>query len=118
MAVQELVEIKFRLADGSDIGPNKYASSTTVASLKDKLIKEWPKDKDNCPRTTNDVKLINAGRILENSKTLGESRLPAVEVPGGVITMHVVVRPPVNDRNNDKLDDDSLKKGGCSCTIL
>lgn len=43
MAVQELVEIKFRLADGSDIGPNKYASSTTVASLKDKLIAQWPK---------------------------------------------------------------------------
>ncbi|KAK6773223.1 hypothetical protein RDI58_028461 [Solanum bulbocastanum] len=118
MAVQELVEIKFRLADGSDIGPNKYASSTTVASLKDKLIAQWPKDKDNGPRTTNDVKLINAGRILENSNTLGESRLPAVEVPGGVITMHVVVRPPVNDRNNDKLKDDSLKKGGCACTIL
>uniref|UniRef100_M1AG23 NTGP5 n=1 Tax=Solanum tuberosum TaxID=4113 RepID=M1AG23_SOLTU len=75
-------------------------------------------DKDNGPRTTNDVKLINAGRILENSKTLGESRLPAIEVPGGVITMHVVVRPPVNDRNNDKLKDDSLKKGGCACTIL
>ncbi|KAH0708586.1 hypothetical protein KY284_010013 [Solanum tuberosum] len=57
-------------------------------------------DKDNGPRTTNDVKLINAGRILENSKTLGETRLPAIEVPGGVITMHVVVRPPINDRNN------------------
>ncbi|KAH0705365.1 hypothetical protein KY289_010441 [Solanum tuberosum] len=60
-------------------------------------------DKDNGPRTTNDVKLINAGRILENSKTLGETRLPAIEVPGGVITMHVVVRPPINDRNNGKL---------------
>ncbi|KAK4354656.1 hypothetical protein RND71_026850 [Anisodus tanguticus] len=125
MAVQELVEIKFRLADGSDIGPNKYASSTTVGSLKEKLIAQWSKaitkltkdlsvaDKDNGPRTTNDVKLINAGRILENSRALGESRLP-----GGVITMHVVVRPPNNDQNNGKLKEDSATKGGCACTIL
>ncbi|XP_060173224.1 membrane-anchored ubiquitin-fold protein 6-like [Lycium barbarum] len=116
MAVQELVEIKFRLADGSDIGPNKYASSTTVASLKEKLIAQWPKDKDNGPRTTNDVKLINAGSILENSKTLGESILPVVEVPGGVITMHVVVKPPNNDKNNNKLEEDSTINGGCACT--
>lgn len=46
------------------------------------------------------MKLINAGRILENSRTLGESRLPVAEVPGGVITMHVVVRPPIHDKNN------------------
>lgn len=74
-------------------------SMPQITRLKDLTVA----DKDNGPRTTNDVKLINAGRILENSKTLGESRLPAVEVPGGVITMHVVVRPPVNDRNNRKL---------------
>lgn len=49
------------------------------------------------------MKLINAGRILENSRTLGESRLPVAEVPGGVITMHVVVRPPIHDKNNGKL---------------
>ncbi|KAJ8539444.1 hypothetical protein K7X08_013696 [Anisodus acutangulus] len=101
------------LADGSDIGPNKYASSTTVGSLKEKLIAQWSKDKDNGPRTTNDVKLINAGRILENSRTLGECRLP-----GGVITMHVVVRPPNNDKNNGKLKEDSPTKGSCACTIL
>ncbi|KAF3662887.1 Membrane-anchored ubiquitin-fold protein 5 [Capsicum annuum] len=75
-------------------------------------------DKDSGPKTINDVKLINAGRILENNKTLGESRLPVAEVPGGVITMHVVVRPPMNEKARDKLQDDSLKKGGCACTIL
>lgn len=57
-------------------------------------------DKENGPRTMNDVKLINAGRILENNKTLAESRLPVAEIPGGVITMHVVVRPPLSDKNN------------------
>lgn len=55
-------------------------------------------DKDSGPKTINDVKLINAGMILENNRTLGESRLPVAEVAGGVITMHVVVRPPMNEK--------------------
>lgn len=42
MALKELIEIKFRLADGNDIGPNKYTPSTTVASLKEKIIAQWP----------------------------------------------------------------------------
>ena len=57
-------------------------------------------DKEHAPKTVNDVKLINAGKILENNKTVGESRVPIGELPGGVITMHVVVRPPVSDKNN------------------
>ncbi|XP_025886585.1 membrane-anchored ubiquitin-fold protein 3 isoform X2 [Solanum lycopersicum] len=96
MALKELIEIKFRLADGSDIGPNKYTPATTVGSLKEKIIAQWPKDSG--PKTINDVKLINAGMILENNRTLGESRLPVAEVAGGVITMHVVVRPPMNEK--------------------
>ncbi|CAA2994452.1 membrane-anchored ubiquitin-fold protein 6-like [Olea europaea var. sylvestris] len=118
MAVEELVELKFRLADGSDIGPIKYSSSTTVGFLKEKIIAQWPKDKENGPKSINDLKLINAGKILENNRTLMESRLPLTEVPGGVITMHVVVRPLHLDKNTDKQDDDTMKKGGCSCSIL
>lgn len=56
-------------------------------------------DKENGPRTVNDLKLINAGMVLENNRTLAESRLP-LDLPGGVITMHVVVRPPLSDKNN------------------
>ncbi|CAK9174251.1 unnamed protein product [Ilex paraguariensis] len=118
MAVEELIDLKFRLADGTDIGPSKYSPSTTVGSLKEKIITQWPQDKENGPKTVNDVKLINAGKILENNRTLDESRLPAGEVPGGVITMHVVVRPPVLDKNNGKLHDDSPKKNRCTCSIL
>ena len=43
MAVEDLVEMKFRLADGSDIGPSKFSPSTTVSSLKEKIIALWPK---------------------------------------------------------------------------
>lgn len=55
-------------------------------------------DKENTPKTVNDVKLINAGKILENNRTLGESRLPVGELPGMIITMHVVLRPPTLDK--------------------
>lgn len=45
------------------------------------------------PKAANDVKLISAGKILENNKTVAQCRLPFGELPGGVITMHVVVQP-------------------------
>ncbi|KAK8942234.1 Membrane-anchored ubiquitin-fold protein 3 [Platanthera guangdongensis] len=48
------------------------------------------------------MKLINAGRILENAQTLEESRVPAGELPGSVITMHVVVRPPPDKSNANR----------------
>ncbi|KAL1536219.1 Membrane-anchored ubiquitin-fold protein 3, variant 2 [Salvia divinorum] len=103
MAVDELVELKFRLADGSDIGPSKYSPTTTVTSLKERIISQWPKDKENGPKSINDIKLINAGKILENNRTLAESRTPLSEVPGGVITMLVVVRPQLPDKHSGKL---------------
>ncbi|XP_024027667.1 membrane-anchored ubiquitin-fold protein 6 [Morus notabilis] len=118
MASQDLIEVKFRLSDGTDIGPSKYSPTASVASLKEKILSQWPKDKEICPRTINDLKLINAGKILENNRTLAESRLP-VELPGAVITMHVVVRPPLSDKNADKVQNDSPKSmNRCSCSIL
>ncbi|XVE55439.1 hypothetical protein DITRI_Ditri03aG0158700 [Diplodiscus trichospermus] len=119
MAGEDLVELKFRLADGTDIGPSKYSPATTVASLKEKILAQWPKEKENCPKTILDVKLISAGKILENNRTLAECRLPVDELPGGVITMHVVVRLPLSDKSNEKKQqNDSPKKSSCSCTIL
>ncbi|KAF6149244.1 hypothetical protein GIB67_026100 [Kingdonia uniflora] len=100
MAGEDLVELKFRLFDGTDIGPNKYNCNTTVRSLKEFILTQWPQDKGNGPKTISDVKLINAGKILENNKTIAESRVPVAEFPGGVITMHVVVQPPILDKNN------------------
>ncbi|KAJ4756805.1 Membrane-anchored ubiquitin-fold protein 3 [Rhynchospora pubera] len=116
MAGNESIEVKFRLSDGSDIGPNKYDPSTTVLSLKETILSRWPQDLGMGPRTVSDLKLINAGRILENNRTLAESRVPVGEVPGGVITMHVVVRPPQSD--NEKPGKDTSKHSRCSCIIL
>lgn len=60
-------------------------------------------ESENIPKTVNDVKLINAGKILDNNRTLAESRLPVGELPGMVITMHVVLRPPTLDKKSGKL---------------
>lgn len=37
------LEIKFRLIDGSDIGPKSYPSATSVATLKESILTQWPK---------------------------------------------------------------------------
>lgn len=42
MAEEEAIEVRFRLFDGTDIGPDKYDPSTTVASLKETIIARWP----------------------------------------------------------------------------
>lgn len=39
---EEHVELKFRIYDGTDIGHRTYASSTTVATLKQRLVADWP----------------------------------------------------------------------------
>lgn len=117
VAADEAVELKFRLADGTDIGPNTYGPVTTVTGLKESIIAQWPADKSGCPKSVNDIKLINAGKVLENSKTLAESRVPIGEIPGGVITMHVVMRPSTAEKTDGQQSTDAVKQG-CRCTIL
>ncbi|GFY86997.1 membrane-anchored ubiquitin-fold protein 2 [Actinidia rufa] len=92
--VQEQLEIKFRLTDGSDIGPKTFPAATSVATLKESILAQWPKEKENGPRTVKDVKLISAGKILENNRTVGDCKSPLCDIPGGVTTMHVIVQPP------------------------
>ncbi|KAF4385699.1 hypothetical protein F8388_010255 [Cannabis sativa] len=107
MPEEDLVELKFRLYDGSDIGPFRYSPASTVAMLKERIVADWPKVeqpngdglsieviyKKIVPKGANDIKLINAGKILENNKTVGQCKAPFGELPRGVITMHVVVQP-------------------------
>ncbi|CAI5958427.1 unnamed protein product, partial [Closterium sp. NIES-65] len=50
------------------------------------------------PKSVNEITLINAGRLLENTKTLSESRVPVSEIVGTPITMHVVVHPAQADK--------------------
>lgn len=39
----DLVDIKFRLYDGSDVGPFRYSSTSTVDMLKERVVSDWPK---------------------------------------------------------------------------
>lgn len=43
MPEEDLVELKFRLYDGTDIGPFQYSPMFTVAMLKERIVTEWPK---------------------------------------------------------------------------
>ncbi|CAM8891479.1 unnamed protein product [Rhodiola kirilowii] len=115
---EQQIEIKFRIFDGTDISHNTYASSTSVASLKQQLVAQWPQDKSSIPKSVNDVKLIHAGKVLENNKTLAESRLFYGDLPGGVITMHVVVQPPLAKKKSDKKGEETTKQNSCACSIL
>jgi len=45
------------------------------------------------PKSANEVKLINSGKILENNKTVGQCKVPFGEIAGSIIIMHVVVQP-------------------------
>lgn len=114
--VQDPLEIKFRLLDGSDIGPKKYAPATSVLTLKESILAQWPKEKENGPRTVDDLKLINAGKILDNNITLAECRSTILDL-SGVTTMHVVVRPTSFERGTEKALRKS-KENRCGCVIL
>ncbi|XP_019452964.1 PREDICTED: membrane-anchored ubiquitin-fold protein 2-like [Lupinus angustifolius] len=117
MAVsQDQFEIKFRLSDGSDIGPKSFPPATSIATLKQSILAQWPKDKEYGPRTVKDVKLISAGKILENNRTVGECQSPLCDLPGGVTTMHVVVQPP--NAENEKKVAGEAKQNKCVCVIL
>lgn len=93
MPEEDLVDIKFRLYDGSDIGPFRYSATSTVDMLKQRIVSDWPKGKTIIPKAVNEVKLITSGKILENNKTVGQCKVPFGEVGAGVIIMHVVVQP-------------------------
>ncbi|CAI9780683.1 unnamed protein product [Fraxinus pennsylvanica] len=95
---QDQLEIKFRLTDGSDIGPKNFPAAMSVATLKENIIAQWPKEKENGPRTVKDIKLISAGRILENNRTLADCRSPLCDIPGGVMIMHVVIQQPLMEK--------------------
>lgn len=50
------------------------------------------------------MKLISAGKVLENSKTIAQCRSPFDEIPAGIITMHVVVQQSSSKIKTGELD--------------
>ncbi|KAL1830951.1 membrane-anchored ubiquitin-fold protein 3 isoform X3 [Daucus carota subsp. sativus] len=115
MPEEELIQLKFRIYDGTDIGPFRYSPSSTVATLKDRVVSDWPKDKKIAPKVANDVKLISSGKILENSKTVSQCKMSFGEL--GLITMHAVVQPSLAKVKTEKKIDEAPQKN-CACTIM
>ncbi|KAG6495215.1 hypothetical protein ZIOFF_043008 [Zingiber officinale] len=64
MLEEDLIELKFRLYDGSDIGPIRYPSSSTVAMLKERIISEWPRGRSLTFSSYILVKLISFFLLL------------------------------------------------------
>ncbi|GMI76057.1 membrane-anchored ubiquitin-fold protein 4 precursor [Hibiscus trionum] len=115
---EELIELKFRIYDGTDIAHSTYAPSMTVANLKQKIVAEWPRDKTIAPKSVKDLKLIHAGKVLENNKTLADSRITIGDLPVGFIIMHVVVQPATGKNKTEKSKEEMQKLNSCGCVIL
>ncbi|KAL5574851.1 hypothetical protein UlMin_016550 [Ulmus minor] len=116
MAIRkELIDLKFRIYDGTDICHDTYEPSTTILTLTERLVVEWPEGKEVTPKLVNDVKLIHGGQFLDNRKTPSESR---VVFDGNGITTHVVVQP--NGPKNTGLEEQEQerKMNSCLCTII
>ncbi|XWS31666.1 hypothetical protein CRYUN_Cryun23aG0095700 [Craigia yunnanensis] len=113
-----LIELKFRIYDGTDIAHSTYASFMTVATLKQKIVAEWPQEKTVTPKSIDDLKLIHAGKVLENNKMLADSRITFGDLPVGVIIMHVVVQPAIAKNKTGKSKEDMQKLNSCGCVIL
>ncbi|PIN11188.1 hypothetical protein CDL12_16219 [Handroanthus impetiginosus] len=112
------LQLKFRIFDGTDIGHGTYSSSITTAALKQRLLSEWPQDKSIVPKSVSDMKLIHAGKVLENGRTLAESSVHTGDLPGSVITMHVVVQPSLAKKKTGKNQREKQNQSSCSCMIL
>lgn len=116
-----MVKIKFRLYDGSDIGPTDYDDESTVETLKQKLINGWPKDKKIVPKEPSELKLISSGKFLENSKTIGQCKMPFsddTQPDDSVLIVHAVVQQIQAKAKSEKKIDEGPKKSICSCSIL
>lgn len=70
------------------------------------------------PKAVNEVKLISSGKILENTKTVGQCKAPFGEVPGGVIIMHVVVQPTLAKSKTGMLHYFSLHRNMLCYMVL
>ncbi|XP_020235617.1 membrane-anchored ubiquitin-fold protein 3 isoform X1 [Cajanus cajan] len=101
----------------SPTGPKGFASDF-LASLESLALLFSSDYKKIIPKAANDIKLISAGKILENNKTVGQCRVPFGELPKGVITMHVVVQPSLLKAKTEKKVDEMPRKHICACSIL
>jgi len=94
--------IRFRHVCG-DFGPFLFPKASTVWTLKEKLLEEWAKVEMTgsavAPKSAAELRIIFGGHMLENQKLVKDLQT-AMGNPQGqkVVTMHVVVRPPSEEK--------------------
>lgn len=109
------LSVRFRMHDGVDLGPWKYKTTASVLQLKEHAVTKWPEDKE-APQPA-DIKLILAGKILDNNKLLSDVNVPYAPVDG-LLTVHLVVRPPASPKVAGEAVGPAEKKfSKCGCTI-
>lgn len=111
---QDQIEVKFRLTDGSDIGPISYSASTTVSSVKC-IIAQWPTEKENAPRTER-CQSNKRRKSIGESRPVSECVFPTYHASNGITTMHVVIQQPFVEKEKKTMTDPKLSK--CLCAIL
>ncbi|KAL9670159.1 hypothetical protein QQ045_007710 [Rhodiola kirilowii] len=115
MAVEELVILSlFRLYNDTDMGPFEYPSTTTIAEIKQRIFEDWPVDTEMAPQSVDEFKLINAGRILDSSWTIGQIIIPLMDPEKEVIIIHVVLQPFTGKHKPERNDP----KCACACSIM
>ena len=79
-------------------------AQTTLLSLINLLVSfvlvcSWFElEKENGPRTVKEVKLISAGKVLDNNKTVKDYRSPVSTLVDAVTTMHVIIQPLLTEK--------------------
>ena len=118
------LRLRFRLVDGVDVGPNDYEATTTVAELKEGLLADWGRSpgaaSSQTPSATNEMRLILAGKFLDNAATLEQLRGPMGHPDSEtVVTMHLVITRPQPDSAGDGGSSDGKYAGRCArCTLM
>lgn len=116
------IQLRLRHPNG-DIGPFEVAESLTVSQVKETAFLQWPREgplsKEN-PTSPADLRILCAGKFLDNSKTLKEYRKEMGEPEAGtVVTMHVLVRPAQAGKSAvpKEVEEEKKAKSGCACVI-
>mmetsp|Transcript_51307 Transcript_51307/g.164038 ORF Transcript_51307/g.164038 Transcript_51307/m.164038 type:complete len:107 (+) Transcript_51307:125-445(+) len=93
--------IRFRMNDGTDLGPWHFPSAGTVGQMKEKVVAEFPAAPGGeggaaVPKTVNDVTLILAGKVMDNAKII--SGMPRALPTGGCTPPHTWPAMPSDAR--------------------
>lgn len=102
--------VKFLFADASFL-EESFTADVSVNDAKQKLISIWPAGKDPIS-SPDDVRMIYAGKVLENTKSFQDYKVPL----GSKVNMHLQPRMFVKTENAPP-PDKPMEQTRC-CTIL